>query len=164
MSTRRSMTQKQKNELCMITQLGCDPTTARNYFSLTSQQLRNELELERDPDFAQRLAQATASAELHHMRNVHQAAKDEKNWRTSVWWLERRVPEHFGRRDPRSLSPEQWADALREMAQAILEVIDDLVVRARVIARLQQFTALSPRDNSVAQPSRGAAGGDDVPQ
>jgi hypothetical protein len=162
MRPRRPLTLQQKNDLCAVTQLGCDPTTARNYFSLTAEQLRSELE--RDPDFAQRLDQATAAAELHHMRNVHQAAKDEKNWRTSVWWLERRVPEHFGRRDPRALSPEQWADGLRDLAHAILEVIDDLVVRARVIARLQQITALSSRDDSVAQPPENSAGDEDVPQ
>ncbi len=42
-----------------------------------------------DSDFAAQLKRAEATPEMAHMRNLHNAAKEEKNWRVSVWWLER---------------------------------------------------------------------------
>ena len=52
----------------------------------------------RDADFAAEVRRAEAPVELSHMRNVQNAAQDGKNWRASVWWLERRSPERFGPR------------------------------------------------------------------
>ena len=52
--------------------------------------------MQHDAEFVANVRRAEASVELSHMRNVQQAAKDKKDWRASVWWLERRSPERFG--------------------------------------------------------------------
>ena len=44
----------------------------------------------RDAAFAREVAKAGAESVLLHLRNIHNPAKDPKNWRLSVWWLERR--------------------------------------------------------------------------
>src|SRR5438128_2011358 len=113
MDDEQPLSDDQKRELCLITQLGCDRITARNYLAVSAEQLRAELQ--RNAEFARQLARAEAAAELQHMRNVHQASQADKNWRTSVWWLERRAPERFGRRDPRCLTPAEWCNVVREL-------------------------------------------------
>jgi hypothetical protein len=35
------------------------------------------------------LRKAGAESTLAHLHNIHEAAKDPRNWRLSVWWLER---------------------------------------------------------------------------
>ena len=44
-----------------------------------------------EDSFARALNHAEARAELRHMANIHKASQDDKNWRTSVWWLEQRA-------------------------------------------------------------------------
>jgi hypothetical protein len=132
---RHPLSPQQKRELCLILQLGCDRTTAQNYLGLAPSQLRDELVA--DPAFAQQLQRAEAAVEVQHMRNIYEAAKDEKNWRTSVWWLERRAPERFGRRDARSLSAAEWQRLVRELADILLTEIAEAELRARLFARLE---------------------------
>lgn len=129
----------QRQELRSILLLGCDRTTARNFLGLAPAQLREALA--GDDGLAVLVARAEAAAELHHMRNVHGAAKDEKNWRASVWWLERRSPERFARRDAASWSPSELAEVLEELAAEIVAEIDDPDVRRRMVDRLLAVTS-----------------------
>ena len=129
----------QRQELRSILLIGCDRTTARNFLGLAPAELREALA--GDDGLAELVARAEAAAELHHMRNVHGAAKDEKNWRASVWWLERRSPERFARRDAASWSPGELAEVLEELAAEIVAEIDDPDVRRRMVDRLLAVTS-----------------------
>ena len=85
------LTDIQKRNFTMVVQLGCSRGTAGKYVAASPAQV--SAALQSDPAFAQRVAQAEAAAEVQFMGRVHKAAEDEKNWRTSVWWLERRARE-----------------------------------------------------------------------
>lgn len=80
------LTLQQQSEVCSYIQLGCCTETAAASVGLTLAQL--EEELQQDVEFSQKVLRCAAMVEAQHMKNVRQAAGDEKNWRASVWWLE----------------------------------------------------------------------------
>jgi len=77
---------QQQSEVCSFVQLGCSSETAAASVGLTIEQLEEQLLV--DNQFAEQMLRAAAMVEAHHMKNVRQAAEEEKNWRASVWWLE----------------------------------------------------------------------------
>jgi hypothetical protein len=105
-------------------------------------QLRSTLK--QDPQFAKQLARAEATPEFSHMRNLQNAAKDEKHWRASVWWLERCAPERYARRNPAAISAVQLKQIIKELADAIAGEVgcredrERLLTRFAVIARSMQ--------------------------
>lgn len=52
----------------------------------------------RSAEFAHAVEKAEAEAEMAHVANIARAAED-GNWTASAWWLERRRPADWGRRD-----------------------------------------------------------------
>lgn len=118
--------------------IGCDRETACNYLGKTAEQLRQHLE--HDLDFRSRLRRAEATPEFNHMRNLYNAAKEEKNWRASVWWLERRAPERYARRSPDALTTAQLRVFVEELAENIVGEVSDLNDRTRLLNRLLEIT------------------------
>lgn len=151
--------EEQKRECCVMISIGCDRETACNYLGKTPEELR--VELQQDPEFGQRLLRAEATPEFNHMRNLFNAAKEEKNWRASVWWLERRSPERYARRPPDAVSSAQLQHVIEELTDAIVGEVDHHEDRHRLLNRLRliaknihgnQFSEISPtptaHDNS----------------
>ena len=99
-SSTPAITDQQKDEFCAAISLGCDLETARKFQGWTQEQL--SMALDGDPKFHQKLHRAEATAELTHVRNLNSAAAEPKNWRVSVWWLERRWPQRYGKRITRT--------------------------------------------------------------
>jgi hypothetical protein len=92
--------------------------------------------MQRDRQFAAAVRRAEAGSELSHMRNIQQAAQQAKNWRASVWWLERHSPERFGRRGAGVVTARQ-IKAFVEMLVEILQVdVKNADERRQVITRL----------------------------
>jgi len=118
----------------MIVLIGCDRETASKYLGCTLGQLQGALR--QDPQFAKQLARAEATPEFIHMRNLHNAAKDEKHWRVSVWWLERCAPERYARRNPDSISAAQLRQIIKQLANAIAGEVASRDDRQRLLARL----------------------------
>lgn len=134
-----SLTEQQKNQLCSIALLGCDRSTLCKYVGVSLKRLQREMQS--DALFARDLLHAEADAEVRHMGNVHRASQDEKNWRTSVWWLERRAEVDSGEaRDPAALAPEMCA-ALEHLAEIVVAEIVDLAARESLRRRLLQVVA-----------------------
>jgi len=52
----------------------------------------------RSAAFADALKKAEADAEVRHVANIAKAAQD-GTWQASAWWLERRRPDDYGRRE-----------------------------------------------------------------
>jgi hypothetical protein len=132
MPTDEPLTPWQKAKICSIVLLGCDRSTACRYVGARPAQLQEELA--RDAAFESELLRAEAEAELRHMANVHKASLDEKNWRTSVWWLEQRA-------QARSAAAAGEGDAhvaqlIDDLAQAIVAEVRDVSVQRRLIERL----------------------------
>jgi len=132
------LTSEQKAQVCAIAAVGCDRQIAARYLGCCLESLRTEIE--RDPSFARDLVQAEAQAELGHMRNVKQAAAEEKNWRASVWWLERRAPDRYARRDAGAMSVTQIQQFIASLSTIIAEEVRHAPDRERLLKRLQDLT------------------------
>ncbi len=129
--------QQQKRDFCLMISVGCDRETACKYWGWTAADLHRVLD--DDHEFARQLLRAEGTAEFAHMRNLHNAAKEEKNWRVSVWWLERRSPERFARRAPNVLTATQMSAIIEELADGIAEEITNQDDRRRLLNRLAQI-------------------------
>lgn len=61
--------------------------------------------------FAQAVEKAEADAQLRHEAVIAKAAQD-GTWQASAWWLERRRPEDYGRRERLEVTVRQRAEQL----------------------------------------------------
>jgi hypothetical protein len=118
-NTAPALTDEQKGRICGILSVGCDRQTAADYIGCSLSDLRNLME--HDAAFAKDIRHAEAEAELKNMRNVQDTAREKKEWRASVWWLERRSPERFGRRTAGSVTARQ----LRGYFTLLTQMLDD---------------------------------------
>jgi hypothetical protein len=133
--TSSPLTDEEKSQICGILAVGCDRQTAADCVGSSLAEIRREME--RDAAFLARIVRAEASVEFNHMRNVQDTAKEKKEWRASIWWLERRSPERFARRDPGVITSRQ----LKAFVAILVDVLQDAVTsdadRKRVLNRLQ---------------------------
>jgi hypothetical protein len=133
MNSEDRFTEWQRGKLCEVILLGCDRATACDYIGVTVVQLQQEMES--DEKFEREVARSEAQAAMRHMGNVHKAAEDEKNWRTSVWWLERRAQAR-STSDPQAPSDAHVAELVDELAKIVVAVIVDAELQRRLIERL----------------------------
>jgi hypothetical protein len=115
-----ALTDDQKNEICTILADGGDRETAAGVVKCLVVDIGRAIET--DSQFALRVRHAEASAELSHMQNILKATKDGKYWRASVWWLERRSPERFGRRSAGAITPQQLHEAIAALNDGLQRV------------------------------------------
>ena len=73
--------------------------------------------MRQDRAFAAQLRRTEAGAELAHMGTVKEAAKEAKNWRASVWWLERHAPDRFGPRGAGTVTVRQLDEFLNVLTE-----------------------------------------------
>ncbi|MCC7475037.1 MAG: hypothetical protein IT425_06545 [Pirellulales bacterium] len=137
----RELTAEQKGQVYGILSVGCDRETAANFIGCFPADIERAMRL--DPAFAKSVRRTEATVELHHMRTVHQAAKDEKNWRTAVWWLERRSPERFGSRGAGTVTARHLKSFLTLLGEGLYSDIEKSEDRERVLARFVQFQKLA---------------------
>lgn len=126
------LTPAQREEVLSYLPSGGDRITVCEFVGVTPLQL--QLEMKRDPTFAESVARAEARVELTQMSKVLKAANDEKNWRTSVWWLERRSRQR--ERLHQSHSEEALVELIDAVARALAEELSDHDQVRRIIERL----------------------------
>ncbi|MEO1497499.1 MAG: hypothetical protein AAFV43_10145 [Planctomycetota bacterium] len=131
------MTDKQKQEAALVVSVGCDRETAAKYVGCSIDDLVEAAR--RDAGFAAALRKNEAAAELAHMRNIQQAAKDDKHWRASVWWLERLAPERFARRDAGAVTRRELTGLLSAIAGGIAAEVRHEDDRRRVLDKLAEL-------------------------
>jgi truncated hemoglobin YjbI len=129
------LTDEQKGRICGVISVGCDWQTAANFVGCLLSDIRRTMQ--QDPQFAAGLHRAEAATELSHMRTIQQAAKETKNWRASVWWLERHSPERFGRRGAGVVTPRQIKAFMAILADTMREVVTNGDDRKQIMARLK---------------------------
>ncbi len=145
------LTEDQKQDFCLIVSVGCDRETACKYLSCTPAQLYQELK--QDNQFAAKLLQGEAASELNHMRNLHNAAKDEKHWRASVWWLERRSPDRFGRRAAGAISQDTLRKVIEQFAEVVVTEISTVKDRQKVLKKLAEIAyTIEPYEPNLSSP------------
>jgi hypothetical protein len=131
-----SLTDEQKGQICGILSVGCDRETAAGFVGRSAADVGRAMQ--QDPTFAANVLRTEAGIELTHMRSVHKAAEDAKNWRASVWWLERHAPERYGARSAGAVTMRQLDAFLDTIVDVLCEEFPDGEIRRRVLARFDQ--------------------------
>ena len=134
------LTAEQQGQVYGILSVGCDRETAANYIGCSLADIVRAMR--QDAEFGASVRRTEAAAELSHMRTVQNAAKDEKNWRASVWWLERRSPERFGSRSAGAVTTRHLKAFLTIIGESLHNEIHNAEDRERVMARFEQFQTL----------------------
>jgi len=133
-----SLTDAQKVALCGVLRLGCARPTACHFVGAAPRDL--EVELQRDRSFAREVLRSEAVAEITHLGNLHKAAQDAKNWRTSAWWLEQKAKQRAS--DPSyDESRSLVAEMVDELARIIVAEVPDPAIQRRLIEQLLRVVA-----------------------
>ncbi len=146
------LTDEQKGQICGILSVGCDRETAADFVGCAIPDIGRAMQ--QDTAFAANVRRTEAGSELSHMRNVQQAAKEAKNWRASIWWLERHSPERFGPRGAGEVTVRQLKEFVDTLSGIFHNEIRDEEDRRRVIFRMDQ--AISTIDRLVRSSVPGA--------
>lgn len=126
------LTHDQKRNACAVLLIGCDREAAASYVGCTMADFQRQME--RDTEFAAEVLHAEATCELKHMRNVQTAAGEEKNWRASVWWLER----HSSHRGGSTPTVKELKSFLSMLVTIIVEEVRDANDLRRILARFEE--------------------------
>lgn len=128
------LTDEQKGQICGILSVGCDRETAANFVGCRAADISRAML--GDSAFAAQVRRTEAGCELGHMRTVQEATKEAKNWRASVWWMERRAPDRFGPRGAGQVTLRQLDEFLNVVADIVCDEIDCRDDQRRVLVRM----------------------------
>ena len=138
-----------QREILALLSVGCSRRTAARYVNCTQKAID---ELARtNPDFAEKLRKAEANLEIESIRNMFNAAKQEKNWRASAWVLERKSPQEFLKRKPNVIPSELLDTLLSRIIALIIEACPAAVQRKDLLKKLdvirkEAMAALNAKD------------------
>jgi hypothetical protein len=128
-----TVSDEQRGRIYGILSAGCDRQTAADYIGCSLADFRSMMQ--RDSAFAKEVRRCEAQVEFKHMQNVQALAHEKKEWRASVWWLERRAPERFARRAG-AVTARQLKAYIAVLSDLLCEVIPDFKERQTAIDRL----------------------------
>ena len=148
------LSDEQKNNICLYLSAGCDREAAAKLAHCTQWDLHWAMMC--DASFAEKVRRAEGASELAHVRNVQNAAQDVKNWRASVWWLERRSPERFGRRDAGTVTTRQLKAFVAQLVAIVTEELHDANDRQRIVDRFDNL--IETLDRLIFDDSNGPCG------
>jgi len=142
----RLLNEAKQRDICAIISVGGSRTLAARYVGCAVDTIRRTAA--RDAGFAERLSQASATAELGLLKALLTAAKEPKNWRAAAWALERLYPDRYAQRPAGNLTREQATELLAEFAESILVDLP-AAMRRKVLERVAEaIVAASPTDLS----------------
>ena len=107
---------------------------------------------DRDASFGKLLMQAETSHEVLHLKAMLEAAKDARYWRAAAWVLERMYPNRYGARKAGQITPDQIRHLLDQFASIVLDEMESVQERSRVIARLEELLAELPPSAEGTEP------------
>lgn len=129
------ITDFEKGQLDAILKMGCNRATACKYAGVSADRLLAAMQ--RDPSFERSILHAESQPEVRHIGNVNKASQDEKHWRSSAWWLERREREQESAQDSSQWNyPAAVRDALDKLIDVVMTEIVDPVRRQAIVAEL----------------------------
>jgi hypothetical protein len=128
---------EQEGQILGILSVGCDRETAANIVGCTAAEIAQAMR--DDCEFAKTVRRTEAMVELAAMRTVHEAAKDPKNWKAAVWWLEVRSPERFVSRGPDTVTSRQLKAFIELLNHNLIDDIRDEEDRARILKRFAEI-------------------------
>ena len=90
-----------------------------------------------DPDFEELVQKSFSQNELNHITNISNAG-DKGFWQASAWYLERRFPEKYGRKDT---VVHEYRIKMQTLQRVFLDVLDEVdpTLRYKVLNRLRNY-------------------------
>ena len=123
-----------QREILALLSVGCSRRTAARYVNCTQKAID---ELARtNPDFAEKLRKAEANLEIESIKNMFNAAKQEKNWRASAWVLERKSPQEFLKKKPDVIPAGLLDTLLNRIVTLLIEECPAAVQRKGLLKKL----------------------------
>ena len=138
-----------QREILALLSVGCSRRTAARYVNCTQKAID---ELARtNPDFAEKLRRAEANLEIESIKNMFNAAKQEKNWRASAWVLERKSPQEFLKKKPDVIPAGLLDTLLNRIVTLLIEECPAAVQRKGLlkkldVIRMETIAALGEED------------------
>ena len=123
-----------QREILVLLSVGCSRRTAARYVNCTQKAI-DEL-AQANPDFAEKLRKAEANLEIESIKNMFNAAKQEKNWRASAWLLERKSPEEFQKKKPDVIPAGLLDTLLNRIVTLLIEECPAAVQRKGLLKKL----------------------------
>jgi hypothetical protein len=130
-----ALTTEQKNRIYAVLAVGCDRETAANYIGCSTADLHHAMQ--QDAEFAAEVRRTEAGSELTHMRTVHKAGEEPKNWRASVWWLEMHAANRFKARTIGEVTTRQLDEFVNVLTSIVCEEVESEEDRERVTRRME---------------------------
>ncbi len=123
-----------QREILALLSVGCSRRTAARYVNCTQKAID---ELARtNPDFAEKLRRAEANLEIESIKNMFNAAKQEKNWRASACVLERKSPQEFLKKKPDVIPSGLLDTLLNRIVTLLIEECPAAVQRKGLLKKL----------------------------
>jgi hypothetical protein len=116
------MTPQQKQQVAAAVTIGGDRETAAHYAGLTPEIVAAEMLS--DETFGREIRRAEATAEINHLRTIHNAVQDPKNWRAAVWYLKSRSPERYDRKQ-HTINDDELAEFVAKLMEALHELVPE---------------------------------------
>ncbi|MBR0236649.1 MAG: hypothetical protein IJQ39_01020 [Thermoguttaceae bacterium] len=123
-----------QREILALLSVGCSRRTAARYVNCTQKAI-DEL-AQTNPDFAEKLRRAEANLEIESIKNMFNAAKQEKNWRASAWLLERKSPQEFLKKKPDVIPAGLLDTLLNRIVTLLIEECPAAVQRKGLLKKL----------------------------
>ncbi len=141
-----TLDEQKRRDICTVLHTGGTRQLAAQHVGCHVETIRRTAD--RDPAFAEALAQAEAKSEVLHLALLRKAA--EQDWRASAWALERLYPNQYARRNAATLTGPQVTEAVRQFAESIADLVDDPKIRRAIRRRLKQLAAQLGKPNPFA--------------
>lgn len=132
MARPRSLSESKQHEICAMLACGCTFEAAARYACCNVVTIRREAR--RNPDFHERLRQATIQAQVTPVNVLHDAASSD--WRAAAWLLERTDPGRFAKRSAKTFTEAEVADLLGRLYDIVRREVPSKERRLRIKRQL----------------------------
>lgn len=133
-----SLDDVKKREVIAIISVGCSREMAARYVGCSPDAIGRAMK--RDKAFAAQIVKAEEQSELYFVQRIRSAAEKDQYWRAAAWALERRIPHRYAARAANTITLEQLAHFMTQLAEIITGEIDDTKTRMKIIKRLGKIT------------------------
>jgi hypothetical protein len=123
--------------------IGCDLSTAARVVGRSPAEVKALLG--EDKTFLRDVEKYGSLFEGKHLKHLDKAAEDKKNYRVSMWLLERLRPDKYEKQRPRTIKESQLMPLLKSMAEMLVDGVEDEAAREALFDRVMATAnALNP--------------------
>ncbi len=134
-----------RREISALLTAGYSFTAAAKYVDCSRRTINREIE--RNPEFAERVRRASIVGQMDALTTVRQAARSD--WRAAAWYLERTNPQRFAKRNPALFKVEELTEQIESVAVIVMDEVEDEDTRDRIIRKLAAIAGFIERAAAV---------------